>query len=159
MESRSRNLLLVALLVFALATTWVVARPYRTDVVTESRTETVPFETQRVASAELPIGTEAVVQAGKAGRKVTYVYFQESSLLGKVTSREEVAAGDRPTEKVELAPVPEIVEYGTANKLTVDLKATAESGVDIGVIGPKGTLLVKASGSIRYWKVARVDRG
>lgn len=152
MESRGRSALLAVLLVLMVAGTWLIARPFRTDVVAETRTETIAFEKQRVASPELPIGTEVVVQAGKLGRKISYVYFSERSFLGKVSSREEVPAGDQPTERIEVAPTPEIVEYGTANEFTVDLNASAESGVDIGVIGPKGTLLVKASGTIRYWK-------
>ncbi len=152
MESRGRSVLLVILLVLMLATTWLIARPYRMDVVTETRTETIAFEKQRVASPELPVGTEVIVQAGKLGRKTTYVYFRERSFLGKVSSRIEVPAGDRPTERIEVAAAPEIVEYGTADEFTVDLNASAESGVDIGVIGPKGALLVKASGTIRYWK-------
>ena len=152
MKSRGRSVLLVILLVLLVTTTWLIARPYRTDVVTETRTETIAFEKQRVASPELPIGTEVVVQAGELGRKVTYVYFNERSFLGRVSSRVEVPAGDQPTERIEVAAKPEIVEYGTADEFAVDLNASAESGVDIGVIGPKGTLLLKASGTIRYWK-------
>jgi hypothetical protein len=152
MESRGRRLLLVVLLILVLAATWEIIHPFRTEIVTESRSVAIPYETQRVASAEMPVGSEAVVQTGKRGRKVSYVYFQQRSFLGRVTSREEIPAGDQPTERIELASIPEIVEYGTAEEFTVDLKASTESGVDLGVIGPKGTLLVKATGSIRYWK-------
>ncbi|KAF0207634.1 MAG: LecA/PA-IL family lectin [Actinomycetota bacterium] len=152
MESRGRRVLLILLLILVLVSTWVIIRPFRTEIVIESRTEVIRFDTQKVASAELPVGTEAVVQAGTQGRKAVYAYFEEHSFLGKVTSREAIAPDGRPTERVELAPVVQILEYGTASKFAVELIASAESGVDIGVIGSGGTLLVKASGSIRYWK-------
>jgi len=143
---------MVALLVLVLGATWVLVRPLRTEIVTESHTASIPFESQRVESAELPIGSETVVQTGKAGRKITFVYFEEKSFLGKVTSRVEIPAAGRPAETVEVTPTAEIVEFGTSDKLTVDVNASAEAGVDIGVIGKGGTLLVKATGSITYWK-------
>ncbi len=152
MGARIRGVAMFALLILVLAAIVVVVRPVRTQVVTESRVVALPFETERVASAKLPIGTEAVTRAGVEGRTVLYTYFEERLILGRVDSRTEIDADGRPTESVELAPVDEIVEYGTAGNLTVDLNASAESGVDVGIIGPSGSLLVKASGSIRYWK-------
>lgn len=152
MGARIRGVVMVALLMLVLAATVALIRPVRTQVVTESQVVSIPFETQRVASAKLPIGSEAVTQPGTDGRKVLYTYFEEHSILGRVDSRTEIAADGRPTERIELAPVDEIVEYGTAGNLTVDLTASAESGVDVGVIGSSGILLVKATGSIRYWK-------
>ncbi|PKQ38733.1 MAG: hypothetical protein CVT59_01195 [Actinobacteria bacterium HGW-Actinobacteria-1] len=152
MGARIRGVVMVALLILVLVAAVALIRPVRTQLVTESQVVSIPFETQRVASAKLPIGSEATTQVGAEGRKVLYTYFEERSILGRVESRIEIAADGRPTERVELEPVDEIVEYGTAGNLTVDLTASAESGVDVGVIGSSGILLVKASGSIRYWK-------
>ncbi len=152
MGRRMRGLAAFVLLVLVLAALVALVRPVQTAVVSESRIVSVPYPTQRVASASLPIGSEAVKQAGVEGRTAKLTYFRERTVFGRVTSRVQIDADGRPTERVETAPVAEIIEYGTAGDLTVDLNATAESGVDVGVIGSAGSLLVKASGTVRYWK-------
>lgn len=153
MDKRKRifGIILIVLILVAIV---VVARPFETVIVTESETIAIPFATERVASAELPVGTEVVVTAGKDGRRIIYTYFQEQRFLGSVTSRTGIPAGDRPTERVEATPETETVEYGTATEFTSDLSASAESGVDIGAIGPSGTMLVKATGVTTYMKGA-----
>lgn len=151
MDQRKRILgvILVAAVLVAL---WYAVRPFQTVSVTTTQTVAIPFESERVPTAQLPVGSEAVVQQGKDGRKVVYRYFEERRFLWTVLSRTEMPAGDRPTERVEIAPVSQTTEYGTATNFTTDLNATAESGVEIGPIGPSGTLLIKASGIIRYMK-------
>ncbi|MHB1340194.1 MAG: G5 domain-containing protein [Coriobacteriia bacterium] len=151
MEKR-RLVLGIILIVLVLVAIVLVVRPYETVVVTESQTVAVPYETERIESAELPVGTEAVVRAGKDGRRVVYTYFEERRFLGTVTSRTQVPANGRPAGRVEAAPVTQTVEYGTATEFASDLSASAESGVDIGAIGPAGTMLIQASGVITYMK-------
>lgn len=144
-----RTLLLVMLF---LAVLWIVARPIRTVTVTEQRDVAIPFVTERVASDELPAGQEVVVQPGAQGLKVVYTYFEERSVFGNASPRTQVDPGDRPTESITREPTNEIVEFGTATDLTVDVSSSAESGSLLGVFGESGTLLINATGEIKYWK-------
>ncbi|MGB4592314.1 MAG: LecA/PA-IL family lectin [Coriobacteriia bacterium] len=151
MEQRKR-ILGAILLIAVLVALWYAVRPFQTVTVTVAQAVAIPFEAERVPTAELPVGSEAVIQQGKDGRKVVYTYFAERRFLWMVLSRTELPAGDRPTERVEIAPVSKTIEYGTATRFTSELGATAESGVELGPIGSSGVLLIEASGVIRYMK-------
>lgn len=144
-----RTMLLVALF---LAVLWIIARPIRTIAVTEQRDVTIPYVTERIASDELPAGQEVVVQPGAEGLKVVYTYFEERSVFGRTSPRTQVDAGNRPTESITREPTNEIVEFGTATDLTIDVSSSAESGSLLGVFGESGTLLLNATGEIKYWK-------
>ena len=67
--------------------------------------ETDPFQTVRVASADLPEGTEQVVQEGAEGVRTSVYEVVWSS--GELVSRQFV-------EEIHSTAVDEIVEYGTA---------------------------------------------
>lgn len=75
-------------------------------------TEPVAYETQRLPSAQLPKGTERVVQAGANGQRTAIYEVIWSG--GEQVARHFV-------EELDSSAVPEIVEYGTGvNTVTAD---------------------------------------
>ncbi len=127
-------------------------RPLRTTVVTTSSTAPVPYTTLRQQTDELPAGLEVVVQEGMDGRKTVFTYSEERTLFGIVLSRAQVPAGEREAERIDTEALPRIIEVGTARRFVSELRSSAEAGVQVGVIGPAGTLLIKASGVVTYMK-------
>jgi len=77
----------------------------RRTVTTEETSYVIPFETHRVASMELPYGTEAVTQAGVDGVGV--------SALQTITYANGTVEQWQLPEQIMIAPVPEIITVGT----------------------------------------------
>ncbi len=148
-RSRVAALLVVIIVLLAIA---IVLRPLRTTVVTASRVVPVPYTTLRQQTDELPAGYEVVVQEGMDGRKTVFTYSEERTIFGVVLSRAEIEPGDRQAERIDSEALPRIIEVGTARRFVSELRSSAEAGVQIGVIGPQGSLLVEASGVVTYMK-------
>jgi uncharacterized protein YabE (DUF348 family) len=81
---------------------------FRVTVAQKSVTKPIPFETVEVDDPSAYEGEETVVQAGRAGQKVTT--YRITSVDGKVSGREEL------NSKVTREPVTEKVEVGTKER-------------------------------------------
>ncbi len=148
-RSRVAAMLVAIIVVLGVA---VALRPLRTSVVTTSRSAPVPYTTLRQQTDELPAGYEVVVQQGMNGTKTVFTYSEERTLFGIVLSRTEIPAGSRQAERVDSEARPRIIETGTARRFVSELRSSAESGVQVGVIGPGGRLLIDASGTVSFMK-------